>query len=145
MKTEIPKPKLVTTMPRDLREVHELQVVCWWAGVMAVKLAEAEARGQPGRRATTEAESPRMGTTEVCVRLGVSRMWIERRLRAGTFPRPHRIGARRFWWRHEVETFEAEEMANPPPTTARNLPAPPAPEPASVRARRAQDDPGGAR
>jgi predicted DNA-binding transcriptional regulator AlpA len=52
----------------------------------------------------------------------LERTSIWRRCKAGTFPAPRYLGARRFWWRSELEQWLRSEMEKasrtPPPPSA---------------------------
>ena len=41
-------------------------------------------------------------------------MWRRYSAEPPTFPRPHYIGLRRYWFAHELEAWAAAEMARPP-------------------------------
>ncbi len=56
----------------------------------------------------------RVGIAALEARLGVERTTISRWCRAGTFPAPHYLGARRAWFIAEIEAWERERMARPP-------------------------------
>lgn len=59
-----------------------------------------------------EAENPeRIGTGRLTRRLGVTRVTVDRWIRAGTFPAPHYLGSRRAWFTSEVEAWELRRMA----------------------------------
>ncbi len=77
---------------------------------------------------TTTPGPRRIGTADLTGRLGVSRMTIDRWIKAGRFPRPHFIGEKRAWFVGEIEAWEAHEMAraaNPENRSRpRNLPTP---------------------
>ncbi len=55
----------------------------------------------------------RIGTRELVLRLGRTRMTIDRWIAAGRFPKPHYIGERRAWFLADVEAWEREQMARP--------------------------------
>lgn len=62
-----------------------------------------------------EAQLRRVGIAYVEQRTNTTRSTIWRWYRAGRFPPPHYLGARRCWWLHEVEAWEAEQLARPAP------------------------------
>jgi predicted DNA-binding transcriptional regulator AlpA len=77
-------------------------------------------------------ENPRrVGIAELEQRLGRDRVTIWRWYRAGKFPAPHYLGERRCWFAHELEAWEAAEMARPAEARrcSRNLTASPAAQP----------------
>lgn len=53
----------------------------------------------------------RLGIAELEERLNVDRSTISRWVRLGAFPPPHHVGARRAWFRAEVESWEVQRMA----------------------------------
>jgi len=64
-------------------------------------------------------ESVRLDMKDLSRRLKRDPSTIHKWYLAGRFPRPHYISAgRRAWWLHEVEAWEREQMALPPPRPA---------------------------
>lgn len=56
----------------------------------------------------------RLGIAAVERRTGWHRTTIWRKQKAGDFPACHYIGERRMWWQHDLEAWEAAQMARPP-------------------------------
>lgn len=65
--------------------------------------------------AAEESRPRRLGIAALEERLGTERTTIWRWYSAGTFPAPHHLGRRRFWWLADVLAWEAKEMARAAP------------------------------
>jgi prophage regulatory protein len=82
---------------------------------MAANLEETRADGREAT-ACASVESPgavirRFGISEVEKRTGFERSTVSRRVRAGTFPRPIYLGARRYWAESQLLEWEALQVA----------------------------------
>ncbi len=65
-------------------------------------------------KSSSEAERVRLNTRRTARREGVHPQTIRAWVKRGSFPAPHFIGERCYWFLDELEQWEREQMARPP-------------------------------